>query len=98
MSLPQPTPGRPPFYPGPPVRDPRKGIGVRKCGDRLVLDSAFYVLRSGCRWRMLPRDLMPWDAVHRWCTEWRRTAPGTAPTTSSAAGSGFLAIGQCSRS
>ncbi|MEE1939187.1 IS5 family transposase [Streptomyces sp. TRM 70361] len=55
-----------------PVRDLRKGGGVRRQGDRLVLDSIFYVLRSGCQWRMLPRDLMPWDAVHRWFTKWRR--------------------------
>lgn len=37
-----------------------------------MLDSIFYVLRSGCRWRMLPRDLLPWDAAHRWFTKWRR--------------------------
>ncbi|QHC24624.1 IS5 family transposase [Streptomyces sp. GS7] len=55
-----------------PVRDLRKGGGVRKYGDRLVLDSIFYVLRSGCQWRMLPHDLMPWDAAHRWFTKWRR--------------------------
>ncbi|MGW3661402.1 IS5 family transposase [Streptomyces sp. NPDC005151] len=55
-----------------PVRDLRKGGGMRKYGDRLVLDSVFYVLRSGCQWRMLPRDLMPWDAAHRWFTKWRR--------------------------
>jgi transposase len=55
-----------------PVRDLRKGGGVRKYGDRLVLDSVFYVLRSGCQWRMLPRDLMPSDAAHRWFTKWRR--------------------------
>ncbi|MFD7485999.1 transposase [Streptomyces mirabilis] len=41
------------------VRKLRKGGGVRKYGDRLVLDSIFCVLRSGCQWRMLPRDLMP---------------------------------------
>ncbi|WTU46430.1 IS5 family transposase [Streptomyces sp. NBC_00057] len=55
-----------------PARDLRKGGGIRKYGDRLVLDSVFYVLRSGCQWRMLPRDLMPWDAAHRWFTKWRR--------------------------
>uniref|UniRef100_UPI00374DFDE1 IS5 family transposase n=1 Tax=Streptomyces lonegramiae TaxID=3075524 RepID=UPI00374DFDE1 len=55
-----------------PVRNLRKGGGVRKYGDRLVLDSMFYVLRSGCQWRMLPRDLMSWDAAHRWFTKWRR--------------------------
>ncbi|MBL1119052.1 transposase [Streptomyces sp. 110] len=46
--------------------------GVRKCGDRLVLDSICCVLRSGCQWRMLSRDLMRWDAAHRWFTKWRR--------------------------
>ncbi|PJN40081.1 hypothetical protein CG747_13430 [Streptomyces sp. CB02959] len=46
------------------------------------------MLRSGCRWRMLPRDLMPWYAAHRWFTKWPRAAPGTASTTSSAARSG----------
>jgi len=55
-----------------PVRDQRKGGQPRKYGDRLVLDSIFYVLRSGCQWRMLPRDLMPWDAAHRWFTKWRK--------------------------
>ncbi len=55
-----------------PVRDLRKGGGVRKYGDRLVLDSIFYVLCSGCQWRMLPRDLMPFDAAHRWFIKWSR--------------------------
>jgi transposase len=55
-----------------PVRDLRKGGGVRKYGDRLVLNSIFYVLRSGCQWRMLPHDLMPFDAAHRWFSKWRR--------------------------
>jgi transposase len=55
-----------------PTRDQRKGGRPRKYGDRLVLDSIFYVLRSGCQWRMLPKDLMPHDAAHRWFTTWRR--------------------------
>ncbi|WP_326791290.1 IS5 family transposase [Streptomyces sp. NBC_00841] len=55
-----------------PVPDLRKGGGLRKYGNRLVLDSIFYVLRSGCQWRMLPHDLMPWDAAHRWFTKWRK--------------------------
>jgi transposase len=55
-----------------PVPDLRKGGGIRKYGNRLVLDSIFYVLRSGCQWRMLPHDLMPRDAAHRWFTRWRK--------------------------
>lgn len=55
-----------------PVRDWRKGGAPRKYGDRLVLNSIFYVLRSGCPWRMLPHDLVPGDAAHRWFTQWRK--------------------------
>jgi transposase len=55
-----------------PVRDLRKGGRPRVYDDRLVLDSIFYVLRSGCPWRMMPNDLAPADAAHRWFTAWRR--------------------------
>jgi transposase len=55
-----------------PRRDLRKGGRPRVYGDRLILDSIFYVLRSGCPWRMMPNDLAPADAAHRWFTAWRR--------------------------
>jgi transposase len=42
----------------------------RKYDDRLVLDAIFFVLRSGCQWRMIPRDLLPWDAAYRWYRTW----------------------------
>lgn len=53
-----------------PVRDSKKGGAPRKYGDRLVLDAIFFVLRSGCQWRMIPRDLLPWDAAYRWYRHW----------------------------
>jgi putative transposase len=31
---------------------------------RDILDAIFYVLRSGCPWRMLPGDLPPWSTVY----------------------------------
>lgn len=55
-----------------PVRDLRKGGAPRKYDNRLVVNAIFYVLRSGCQWRMLPHDLMPFDAAHRWFTTWRK--------------------------
>ncbi|GAA4887332.1 IS5 family transposase [Streptomonospora salina] len=58
-----------------PARDPAKGGAARKYGDRLVLDGILFVLRSGCQWRMIPRDLLPWDAAYRWYRAW--TADGT---------------------
>jgi transposase len=58
-----------------PARDQAKGGAPRKYGDRLVLNGIFFVLRSGCQWRMIPRDLLPWDAAYRWYAAWR--ADGT---------------------
>src|SRR5215212_3137126 len=31
---------------------------------RDVLDAIFYVLKSGCHWRLLPQDFPPWSAVY----------------------------------
>ena len=30
---------------------------------RRILNGIFYVLRSGCQWRMLPRRFGPWSTV-----------------------------------
>jgi putative transposase len=37
---------------------------------RQVLDGCIYVLRSGCSWRMLPKDFPPWDIVYRTFRRW----------------------------
>jgi transposase len=29
-----------------------------------VADAVFYLLRSGCAWRMLPREYPPWQTVY----------------------------------
>ena len=31
---------------------------------RDVFDAIFYVLRSGCQWRLLPHDFPPWNTVY----------------------------------
>jgi putative transposase len=31
----------------------------------------FYVLRSGCPWRLLPGDFPPWRTVYHWFRRWR---------------------------
>jgi transposase len=53
-----------------PARDPRRDGRPRVYGDRLVLDAIFYVLRSGCQWRMIPHDLVPWWTAYRWYRTW----------------------------
>ena len=33
---------------------------------RAIFDGIQYVLRTGCAWRHLPLDFLPWSTVHRW--------------------------------
>jgi transposase len=58
-----------------PARDPRRGGRPRIHQNRPVLDAIFYVLRSGCQWRMIPHDLVPWWTAYRWYRAW--AADGT---------------------
>lgn len=39
---------------------------------RGVIDAIMYLVRSGCSWRMLPRDFPPWGTVHYYFWKWRR--------------------------
>jgi putative transposase len=38
---------------------------------REILDAIFYMLRSGCAWRLLPHDFPPWKTVHHYFRTWR---------------------------
>src|SRR5260221_2780147 len=40
---------------------------------RDVVDAIFYVLRTGCQWRYLPKDFPPKSTVWRYFDEWRHT-------------------------
>lgn len=51
----------PPTRPGRPPKYPR----------RQMLDACIYVLRSGCSWRMLPKDFPPWHVVYRTFRRWQ---------------------------
>jgi transposase len=44
----------------------------RKTDLRCVVDAVLYVLRTGCQWRYLPKDLPPKSTVWRYFDEWRR--------------------------
>ncbi len=43
----------------------------RKTAMRDVLDAIFYVLRTGCQWRFLPKDFPPKSTVWGYFDEWR---------------------------
>jgi len=39
---------------------------------RRVLDTIWYVLRTGCAWRLIPNDLVAWYAAYRCFRSWTR--------------------------
>lgn len=39
---------------------------------RRVLNAIFYVLRTGCTWRYLPKQYPPWSTVYGWYRRWQR--------------------------
>src|ERR1700749_1061190 len=43
----------------------------RKTDLRDVVDAIFYVLRTGCQWRYLPKDFPPKSTAWRYFDEWR---------------------------
>ncbi len=50
---------------------PNKRGRPRTHAAREILDAVFYVLKSGCPWRLLPRDFPPWETVYWWFRRWR---------------------------
>lgn len=55
-----------------PLIPPAKTGGrPRCCNLREVLNGIFYVLRSGCAWRLLPHDFPPWQTVYDYFRNWR---------------------------
>jgi len=38
---------------------------------REIVNTIFYVVRSGCAWRLMPHDLPPWQTVYGYYRQWR---------------------------
>ena len=43
----------------------------RKHAWRALLDGMFYVVRTGCQWRALPKEYPPWQTVYHYWRAWR---------------------------
>lgn len=79
---------------------PKPGGRPRTVHVREILNAIWYVVRSGCAWRMIPHDLPPWQTVYGYFRAFRadgvwkrihdrlreqvRAAWGRAPTPSAA--------------
>jgi transposase len=57
-----------------PLIPPAKPGGRPRTVDiRCVINAILYVLRTGCQWRALPHDFLPWSTVWSYCRRWRRS-------------------------
>jgi putative transposase len=54
-----------------PFLPPPKKTGRPRADLRAVLDGILYLVRSGCQWRLLPKDFPPWSTVHTWYRRFR---------------------------
>jgi putative transposase len=55
-----------------PFLPPPKKMGRPPANLREVINGILYLLRTGCQWRMLPKDFPPWSTVHTWYRRWRK--------------------------
>jgi transposase len=55
-----------------PLLPQRKRTGRPPADLREVLNGVFYLVRSGCQWRLLPHEFPPWSTVHTWYRRWRQ--------------------------
>ena len=84
----------------PPAKSSPRGGQPRQVDMREVLNTIFYLNRSGCQWDMLPHDWLPKSTVYDYFAQWRdngtwakivqalrertRVAAGREPTPSAA--------------
>lgn len=56
-----------PLLPPPLTRGRPREVDMRE-----IINAIFYVLRSGCAWRMMPHDFPAWQTVYGYFWRWRR--------------------------
>jgi transposase len=54
-----------------PKPDPAKGGRPRRYSHRQILNALFYIEKTGCQWRMLPKEFPPWNLVWQYFRHWR---------------------------
>jgi putative transposase len=66
-----------PLLPAQPPPEPRRR-GRPRANLREVLNAIFYVLRSGCAWRLLPHDFPVWQTVYHYFRVFRNDGTWSA--------------------
>lgn len=52
---------------------PRKKTGRPPANLRDVFEGVLWILRTGARWKDIPRDFPPYQTCHRWFSKWVET-------------------------
>jgi len=52
-------------------RRPSKRGAPRRYERRAIINAILYVVKTGCQWRMLPKDFPPWKTVYQLFYRWR---------------------------
>ena len=53
------------------IPPPKPGGRPRRLDPRSVLNAIFYVDRTGCQWRYLPKEYPNWKTVYWYFTRWQ---------------------------
>ncbi len=56
---------------GPLIPPPKPGGRPRRVDMRQACNAIFYINRTGCQWRMLPREYPNWKTVYWYFTRWQ---------------------------
>src|ERR1041384_6445866 len=55
------------------IPDAQRGGRPRTTDVRSVVNAIFYLLRTGCQWRMLPHQFPPWGTVYYYFRRWENS-------------------------
>ena len=54
------------------IPEGKPGGRPRSIDVRAVVNAIFYLLRTGCQWRLLPREFPPWPTVYYYFRRWEQ--------------------------
>ena len=46
-------------------------VRIRKHSLRTIMNAILYSLKTGCQWRLLPREFGPWQTVYYYFRKWK---------------------------
>ena len=56
-----------PFMPADQALGRKRSVDLRE-----ILNAIYYLIRTGCQWRMLPHDFPVWQTVYHYFSCWRK--------------------------